>query len=341
MLFGQGLIFTVQQLFYADSTVVVAKMVAPARHFVKKRDTIRWRISLSVPDRCSRVEYRKLYVGFLSDYAIVKDSLRCSFEGEKFVAEAELSDENSGKVLRRVKAKSLKQAKDFRLSSLNYDYADSGVVLSLLISPRGRTDYTVKFGMAKQWSRPKMYPEIRLRAERDTTITFLVPKSDLSYGKVRFIAEVNGLRRETEALFNQFNIENDRDFKVLLSVLTFVFGPNAVKDLQKAPKERRREAWEEFWEKRGGKSAEEDFMERLYEAMRMFPSSFRAKVSDRALVYLKFGPPDEVESYPYRLEGKPYEVWHYYGLGKTFVFVDFDGSGDYRLVPAGYLDLMR
>ncbi len=341
MLFGQGLIFAVQQFFYRDSTVVVARMVAPARLFVKKRDTIRWRISLNVEGKCSRIEYRKLYAGNLRERSLIKDSIRCSFKGERFKVFAELSDENSGKVIKKVKEKSLPQVKDFRLSSLNYDYTDKGVVLFVLISPKKRQKFRVRFGIRKQWSRRRMYDLPEFTTERDTLITFLIPSSDLSYGKVRFLAEVNGLKRETEALFNQFNILNDRDFKVLLAVLNFVFGPEETESLARAPREKRKEEWKKFWEKRGGKKAEEDFMERLYTAMRLFPSSFRAKVSDRALVYTKFGPPDEVESHPYRMEGKPYEIWYYHRLGKVFVFVDFDGSGDYRLVPESYLETIR
>lgn len=341
MFFGQGLIFAVQQFFYRDSTVVVAKMVAPARRFVKKRDTIRWRISLKVDRGCSRVEYRKLYAGDFGPYALIRDSVRCTFRGERFKVVAELSDENSGEVLKRIREKSLPQARDFLLSSLNYEYSDSGVVLSLLISPKKRVKFRVKFGYRKQWSKSKMYDLPEFTTDRDTSVSFLIPKGELSYGRIRFLAEVNGLKRETEALFNQFNILNDRDFKVLLAVLNFVFGPEETKALSEAPKDRRKEAWEKFWEKRGGKRAEEEFMERLYTAMRLFPSSFRARVSDRALVYTKFGPPDEVESYPYRMEGKPYEIWYYHRLGKVFVFVDFDGTGDYRLVPESYLETIR
>ncbi len=341
MFFGQGLIFAVQQFFYRDSTVVVAKMVAPARRFVRKRDTLRWRISLKVNGKCSRVEYRKLYAKDFGPYTLIRDSVRCTFQGDRFKIVAELGDENSGEVIKRIKEKSLPKGRDFLLSSLNYEYADSGVVLSLLVSPKKRIEVKARFGIAKQWSRKRMYDLPEFTAEKDTVISFLIPKEDLSYGKVRFLAEVNGLKRETETLFNQFNLSNDRDFKVLLAVLNFVFGPEETKVLSKAPKDKREEAWDKFWEKRGGKKAEEEFMERLYTAMRLFPSSFRAKVSDRALVYTKFGPPDEVESYPYRMEGKPYEIWYYHRLGKVFVFVDFDGTGDYRLVPESYLDTIR
>jgi hypothetical protein len=75
--------------------------------------------------------------------------------------------------------------------------------------------------------------------------------------------------------------------------------------------------------------------------MYLYPSNLRNKISDRALVYTKFGPPDEILNQPFRFEGKPYEVWYYYRLGLRFVFVDFDGTGDYRMVPESYLDIMR
>lgn len=56
--------------------------------------------------------------------------------------------------------------------------------------------------------------------------------------------------------------------------------------------------------------------------------------TDRGRVYVLYSDPDEIERTPSSYDGKPYEVWHYYGIenGVQFVFVDRSGFGDYVLV---------
>ena len=59
--------------------------------------------------------------------------------------------------------------------------------------------------------------------------------------------------------------------------------------------------------------------------------------TDRGRILIKFGFPDDIERHPFELGTKPYEIWRYYALRKTFLFQDISGFGDYRLDPA-FLD---
>ena len=59
--------------------------------------------------------------------------------------------------------------------------------------------------------------------------------------------------------------------------------------------------------------------------------------TDRGRILIKFGFPDDIERHPFELGTKPYEIWRYYALRKTFLFHDMSGFGDYRLDPA-FLD---
>ncbi|MEO0094669.1 MAG: GWxTD domain-containing protein [candidate division WOR-3 bacterium] len=52
--------------------------------------------------------------------------------------------------------------------------------------------------------------------------------------------------------------------------------------------------------------------------------------SDRGRIYIKFGPPDEIENRQFE-ESKPYEHWQYYN-GLEFIFVDVRGTQEYTLV---------
>jgi GWxTD domain-containing protein len=63
--------------------------------------------------------------------------------------------------------------------------------------------------------------------------------------------------------------------------------------------------------------------------------------SDRGLVFITLGAPNNIDRHPFEYNSKPYEVWQYYDLNRGFTFVDHTGFGDYRLVTPLYGDLFR
>ncbi|HSP86650.1 MAG TPA: GWxTD domain-containing protein [Ignavibacteriaceae bacterium] len=63
--------------------------------------------------------------------------------------------------------------------------------------------------------------------------------------------------------------------------------------------------------------------------------------SDRGMVFIILGSPNNIDRHPFDLESKPYEVWQYYELNRSFVFVDETGFGDYRLITPLYGDDFR
>ena len=57
------------------------------------------------------------------------------------------------------------------------------------------------------------------------------------------------------------------------------------------------------------------------------------RLTDRGRIYIKFGPPDEVNRVTFGLTSRNREHWLYYSGGfKEFVFVDIKNTGDYELV---------
>jgi GWxTD domain-containing protein len=53
--------------------------------------------------------------------------------------------------------------------------------------------------------------------------------------------------------------------------------------------------------------------------------------TDMGMVYIMFGTPSNVDRHPFEGASKPYEIWTYYDLNHSFVFIDQTGFGDYRL----------
>lgn len=122
-----------------------------------------------------------------------------------------------------------------------------------------------------------------------------------------------------------------------------------------ATDEERRHFVEQFWERRDPTpgTPENEFKEEHYRRI-AYANSHWAKgtagwKSDRGRIYIKFGPPDEIDSHPkggswIRPESEgggtvmtyPFEDWRYYhfeGLGSLSIeFVDATGTGDLRMI---------
>jgi GWxTD domain-containing protein len=94
----------------------------------------------------------------------------------------------------------------------------------------------------------------------------------------------------------------------------------------------------EFWKKRDPNpntprnERMEEFYQRAEYADKHFGHYQPGWRTDMGMVYLIFGPPSSVERHPFDIDTKPYEVWTYYDISYSFVFLDETGFGDYRLV---------
>jgi len=103
----------------------------------------------------------------------------------------------------------------------------------------------------------------------------------------------------------------------------------------------------EFWKKKDPNPADEEnqvfneYYRRINYANAYFSHYIEGWRSDRGMVYITLGPPNNIDRHPFDYDAKPYEVWEYYDLNQQFVFIDETGFGDYRLVTPMYGDAMR
>ncbi len=56
--------------------------------------------------------------------------------------------------------------------------------------------------------------------------------------------------------------------------------------------------------------------------------------TDQGRIYMTYGPWEEIDDMQFPLKGNPYQIWYYHSMkeGKVFVFEDWTGNQDYRLV---------
>ncbi len=113
---------------------------------------------------------------------------------------------------------------------------------------------------------------------------------------------------------------------------------SAIKNAQGKEKQR---LFEEFWQERDPtpdtpvNELKQEFFRRVDFANRTFSEVYTGRVgwrTDRGQVYIKNGPPDQVERQPTEIGMPTAEIWYYAKLNKRYIFTDRRGSGEFRLV---------
>lgn len=128
------------------------------------------------------------------------------------------------------------------------------------------------------------------------------------------------------------------DLDIAAEQMLFIADPSAIDSIKSAPDVKTKVTrFVSFWKdyhsnfSADARTSMEEYYNRVAYANRQFTHFFEGWKSDRGMIYILFGPPDNVERYPFNIDSKPYEIWHYYRKARHFVFVDDTGFGDYRL----------
>jgi GWxTD domain-containing protein len=139
---------------------------------------------------------------------------------------------------------------------------------------------------------------------------------------------------------------NDLDKAV--AELVYIASTSEKSYIESAPtKEEKIKRYLEFWKKKNPNPAEEDnrvfdeYYRRINFANENFSHFSEGWRTDRGMVYITLGPPNNIDRHPFDYDSKPYEVWEYYELNHQFVFMDETGFGDYRLITPMYGDMYR
>jgi len=139
---------------------------------------------------------------------------------------------------------------------------------------------------------------------------------------------------------------NDLDKAV--AQLIYIASSSEKSYIESAPnKEEKIKRYLEFWKKKNPNPHEEDnrvfdeYYRRINYANENFSHFMEGWRTDRGLVYITLGPPNNIDRHPFDYDAKPYEIWEYYEMNQQFVFMDETGFGDYRLITPMYGDMYR
>ena len=138
------------------------------------------------------------------------------------------------------------------------------------------------------------------------------------------------------------------DLDKAVSQLVYIATASEKNYIEAAPtKDEKIKRYMEFWKKKDPNPADEDnaVFDEYYRRINFSNINFSHYIegwrTDRGMVYITLGPPNNIDRHPFDYDAKPYEIWEYYDLNQQFVFMDESGFGDYRLITPMYGDAMR
>jgi GWxTD domain-containing protein len=139
-----------------------------------------------------------------------------------------------------------------------------------------------------------------------------------------------------------------RDLDLAISQMQFIATPSEINEIEDAGDYTKKlNKFLVFWKRLDPSpntienETANEYFRRVDYANATFKGYFKGWKSDMGMVYITLGPPDQVTRRPFQMDSKPYEIWDYYVLNRSFIFVDQTNFGDYRLENPSYGDWFR
>jgi len=128
------------------------------------------------------------------------------------------------------------------------------------------------------------------------------------------------------------------DIEVALKQMRYILSNEERKDIKKRLKDDKEQLFYNLWKERDPTPETEynELMEEYFQRVGYVNEHFSGWQpgweTDRGMIYILFGPPDEIQrSNPTSTTNAVYQIWSYFNISKQFVFRDQNGFGDYRL----------
>lgn len=138
------------------------------------------------------------------------------------------------------------------------------------------------------------------------------------------------------------------DIDKSISQLVYIASPGELDEIKEGETiSEKTKRFLEFWKKKdpSPNNDENEVFDEYYRRVAYSEENFSNYIdgwrSDRGMVFIILGAPNNIDRHPFEYDSKPYEVWEYYDLNRSFIFLDQTGFGDYRLITPLTGDLYR
>jgi len=132
------------------------------------------------------------------------------------------------------------------------------------------------------------------------------------------------------------------DLELAVEQMRYIANPGVIKDIKNSKDAEKKEKFLKFWKEKDPSPNTDtnelmnEYYKRVQYANEHFTGFLEGWKTDMGMIFILFGPPNDIERHPFEIQSKPYEIWYYYEINRTFVFIDESGFGDYRLITPYY-----
>ncbi len=129
-----------------------------------------------------------------------------------------------------------------------------------------------------------------------------------------------------------------KEFAQMLEALAYIADPLETDAMRELTPEQQEAAWERFWRRRDPtpdtprNEYQIEFFRRFRYATQHFTGFGPGWRSDMGRIYIRYGPPDQIEQRPASSVEPQLEIWYYNQPYHRFVFSDREGFGRYTLL---------
>jgi len=200
-----------------------------------------------------------------------------------------------------------------------------------LKSFRKRDKVSVKLGMLNQISDSERIPVI-----------YEINAQDFPAGSYKLEITVKSDKKKREITKN-FTLSwtdvptSETDLDVALAQMKYAFQEVMEADLKDLSYEDKLKLFQFTWDRRDPSPGTDfneiksEYFRRVKYANKNFSVFRDGWKTDRGMIYILFGPPNEIVRYDYHSATNPIQYWSYYSYNITFEFYDRDGFGDFLL----------
>jgi GWxTD domain-containing protein len=127
------------------------------------------------------------------------------------------------------------------------------------------------------------------------------------------------------------------DISQAVQNMRYILEDDEWKTLSKAKGDDQETLFLEYWDGKDPTpdTPENELMDEYFSRVSYSNANFKGYThgwkTDMGMIYILFGPPDDLETYNDPMTRYYSQRWHYYRINKYFDFVDEQGFGDYRL----------
>ena len=131
------------------------------------------------------------------------------------------------------------------------------------------------------------------------------------------------------------------NLQVAIEQLRLIAHKKTIDQIQEAPENEQQKLYDEFWKERDptpettANELKQEFFFRIDFANKNFTEVANGRegwMTDRGRIYIKNGPPDQLDRQPTQMNMPAAEIWYYQDINRRYIFSDRRGTGEYRLV---------